>query len=188
MKESEIKILKIANVESDIKQLLELAEELQRIGSKYGFNVFQPGAMKELKMAYILQHDWIQSKKNADACDREDSNILFEYLSGTENGAGQIDRVFKDNPDKEEQHNKYLQSMERIERNKYFFLAYTNSNTSLPLDILRIYKVSPSAIRKETDAQLRNSRNDISHVAFDEVFAKQNGVLVWEKDNDGSLE
>lgn len=136
-----------------------------------------------MKMANILGHDWILSKKNADACNRKKSNELYEYLSGTENGAGQIDRVFKDDPKDEDQHKKYLQSMERIERNKAFYLAYTNRNTSKPLDILRIYEVSPKVIREETDRQLQNSTNKISHVSFNENFAKEKGTLIWSKNN-----
>ena len=167
-----------ANIE-DVKKALELAEQLQEIGSRLGFNVFQPGAMKELKMADILGHDWILSKKNADACSRTNSKDEYEYLSGKVGGAGQIDRVFKDDPTDSVQHNKYLGSMARITRNKAFYLAYTNPNTSMPLDILRIYEVSPDEIKKETDRQLQNSSNKISHVSFPESFAKEHGKLIY---------
>ena len=57
----------------------------------------------------------------------------------------------------------------------------TNSNTSKPLDILRIYEVTPAAIREETDRQLQNSTNKISHVSFNEKFARENGTLIWSK-------
>lgn len=181
MAKTETKVLNLSSFEADVKKALQLAESLQEIGSSLGFNVFQPGAMKELKMAAILGHNWILSKKNADACSRADSNEVYEYLSGTEDGAGQIDRVFKDDPNDVEQHEKYLQSMDRIERNKAFYLAYTNSNTSKPLDILRIYEVTPAAIREETDRQLQNSTNKISHVSFNENFARAKGTLIWSK-------
>ena len=136
--------------------------------------------MKELKMASILGHNWILSKKDADACSIDGSE-LYEYLSGTVKGAGQIDRVFKDDPGNKEQHEKHEQSMQRISRNKAFYLAYTNANTANPLDILRIYEVTPDEIRAEADRQLRNSRNGISHISFHEQFAKEHGKLVWEK-------
>lgn len=178
MKESKDKIFDLSANAKDVEKALKLAEELQEIGAKHGFNVFQPGAMKELKMASILKHNWILSKKNADACSNQDENIVYEYLSGTENGAGQIDRVFKDS---KYQHEKYHQSMERIERNEAFYLAYTNKDTSRPLDILRIYKLTPEAIRKEADRQLELSTNNISHISFNEAFAKKHGTLVWEK-------
>ena len=35
----------------DAVVILDLAQQLQDICSKYGINAFQPGAMKELKMA-----------------------------------------------------------------------------------------------------------------------------------------
>ena len=173
------KILKLDEHLEDVKKALELAEQLQKIGAKLGFNVFQPGAMKELKMAHILGHDWILSKKNADACSRTNSKDEYEYLSGKVGGAGQIDRVFKDDTSDSVQHDKYCNSMERISRNKAFYLAYTNPDTSKPLDILRIYEVSPDEIKKETDRQLQNSSNKISHVSFPESFAKEHGKLIY---------
>lgn len=174
-------ILDFSNHGPKVDRALQLAEELQNIGSELGFNVFQPGAMKELKMASILGHNWILSKKNADACNRKNSDEVYEYLSGTENGSGQIDRVFKDDLFDPEQHEKYRQSMDRIMRNKAFYLAYTNPNTSMPLDILRIYEVEPNVIKTEADRQLNNSTNKISHVSFNENFAKTHGKLIWEK-------
>lgn len=176
------KILDLKKHSSEVKRALELAEELQSIGSKLGFNAFQPGAMKELKMAKLLGHDWILSKKDADACSINNNGIdLYEYLSGKEGGAGQIDRVFKGDAKDAEQQQKHENSMKRIRRNKAFYLAYTNPDTTLPLDILRIYEVSTEAIKEETEKQLSNSKNTISHVAFHEDFAREKGTLVWEK-------
>lgn len=173
-------ILDIERKKSEVEKILELAEELQEKCSFLGFNAFQPGAIKELKMAYILGHNWIVSKKSADACSREDVRELYEYLSGTEEGSGQIDRFFKDS-DNEEQHEKHLKSVERINRNKMFYLAYTNKDTSKPLDILRIYEVETNKILAEAKRQLEISTNNISHIGFNENFAKQNGKLVHEK-------
>ena len=166
-----------------IQKALDLAEQLQEIGAEYGFNPFQPGAMKEIKTAQLLGHKWILSKKDADACNEDESEV-YEYLSGKEGGAGQIDRVFKDGPENTEQHEKHEKSMERIRRNTFVYLAYTNKDTAKPLDILRIYRLNPKIIVDETKRQLAKSRNEISHVAFDEKFAtdKDNGgVLVYSK-------
>ncbi len=132
-------------------------------------------------MADILKHDWILSKKNADACSRTNSKDEYEYLSGKVGGAGQIDRVFKDDTSDPEQQKKHTQSMERIRRNKAFYLAYTNPDTSKPLDIWKIYEVSTSDIEKETKTQLQNSSNKISHVSFPESFAQKHGKIIWEK-------
>ena len=175
-------VLNLSEYDNEIKEAMDIAERLQDIGSKCGFNAFQPGTMKEIKMADLLGHCIVRGKKNADACDCENLD-LYEYLSAKEGGAGQIDRVFKDGED-EEQHKKYLRSMERIERNKAFYIAYTNPDTSMPLDILRIYEMDPKVIREEADRQLQNSSNDISHVSFHEKFAKEKGTLVWEKEKE----
>lgn len=168
----------------DATKILQAAQKLQDLSSIHGINAFQPGAMKELKMASILQHCWITNKKEADACNPNDPKELYEYLSACEGKAGQIDRVQKDDPNDSEQHNKHLASMERVHRNKWFFLAYTNKDTSKPLDILRIYRVSPESIAEEMERQLSKSTNIISHVSFDEKFAITNGELVWSKSSD----
>ena len=155
-----------------------LAEELQEKCSNLGFNPFQPGAIKEIKMAKILGHNWVKSKKKEDACSK-DNLIKYEYLSGTEKGAGQIDRFFKDGYG--EQHEKHLRSVERITRNGSFFLAFTDENPTKPLHILRIYEVSPKNILNSARNQLKNSINDIAHISFDEKFAKNNGTLIYEE-------
>lgn len=173
------KIIDVQNNITEITDILKTAEELQQKCSKYKINAFQPGAIKELKMALILGHNWICSKAQADACSSVNNDILYEYLSATEHGNGQIDRFFKDGPG--DQHEKYLQSMERILRNDCFYLAYTNPDPSKPLDILRIYEVPTQEIKQETDRQLSNSRNNISHIGFDENFAKKHGKLVYTK-------
>ena len=175
-----IKIIDVQNKKSAIKDIIKTAEELQEKCSKYGINAFQPGAIKELKTALILGHNWISTKAQADACS-VDNKCFYEYLSATEKGNGQIDRFFKDGPKNTEQHEKYEQSMKRITRNKCFYLAYTNSNPSKPLDILRIYKVPTAEIKKEAIRQLSNSKNSISHIGFDEAFAKKHGELVYQK-------
>ncbi len=180
MAKNTIKIVDVQNKKADIKDIIKTAEQLQEKCSKYGINAFQPGAIKELKMALLLGHNWICNKAQADACS-VDNKYLYEYLSATEKGNGQIDRFFKDDPDNSEQHEKYEQSMKRVLRNECFYLAYTNSNPSKPLDILRIYEVPTDAIKKETDRQLANSRNSISHIGFDETFAKKHGTLVYPK-------
>lgn len=178
------KILNLKEYQAKVARILELAEELEGECSELGINAFQPGAMKELKMASLLGHDWIQGKKDADACSREDHSKLYEYLSGTEHGQGQIDRMFKD---LDTQHDKYLESMHRIDRNDAFYLAYTNKDTSKPLDILRIYKVDPMYIKEEADRQLHASNNSISHVSFNEKFAAGHGCLVYQKPGTESI-
>lgn len=175
---SELKILDIKANRDKITEIIAQAEKLQSLCSEFNFNAFQPGAIKELKMAMLLNHNWIRSKAQADAC-TDDGESLYEYLSATENGNGQIDRFFKDGLG--QQHEKYLQSLQRIIRNKAFFLAYTNKDPSKPLDILRIYKVPTSAIEQEANRQLAASRNIISHLGFDETFAKTHGELVYSK-------
>ena len=162
-----------------VKNLLDKTKKLAEEWEKVGVNLFQPGAIKEVMAAQILGHAWISSKHDADACDVDDPSVKYEYLSGSITGAGQIDRVFKDDQEDEIQHRKHVKSMERIERNDRFYLMYTNPEN--PIDILRIYDVPTSVIKEEVEKQLANSGNNISHVSFKEKFAKENGTLVWEK-------
>lgn len=143
-----------------LKKLISLAEKLQEEGSSSKINVFQPGAMKEIKMASLLGHNWVSSKKNADACSK-DGKELYEYLSAAEGKAVQIDRVFKNAPGYAD---KYKKSMDRIMRNKWIYFAFTNPDITRPLDILRIYEIEPDIVKQEADRILTNSQNIISHL------------------------
>ena len=58
-----------------------------------------------------LGHDLITSKRDADACDPNDPTIKYEYLSCKEGGSGQLDRMFKEPPEKR------AESLARITRN-----------------------------------------------------------------------
>ena len=173
---SELKVLDVESNREKVSEIVSLAEKLQELCSELGFNAFQPGAIKELKTATILGHDWIRSKAQADACS-DGGKLLYEYLSAAEGGSGQIDRVFRDGPGKNRE--KHLKSMRRISRNEAFFLVYTDKDPTRPLDILRIYRVPTSEIEKEAVRKLSVSKNDISHLGFDENFAKAHGKLVF---------
>ena len=112
MAKNAIKIVDVQNKKTEITDIIKTAEQLQEKCSKYGINAFQPGAIKELKTALILGHNWISTKAQADACS-VDNKCFYEYLSATEKGNGQIDRFFKDGPKNTEQHEKYEQSMQQ---------------------------------------------------------------------------
>lgn len=162
-----------------IKKLIEDTEKIAEEWAKLGVNMFQPGAIKELKIAQKLGHLWVSSKHDADACDVNDRAIEYEYLSGAEGGSGQIDRFFKDDPYNEKQHKKYLKSMERVDRNNKFFLTFNNPKQ--PLDIVKIYEIPTQNIKEEVNKQLQKSSNNISHISFNEKFGKENGTLIWSK-------
>ena len=107
-----------------IRQIISLARAAQELASSIGIpNLFQPGLVKEMIIADLLDHQVITSKRDADACDPNDPSIKYEYLSSCkEGGSGQLDRMFREPPIKRRE------SLERIARNKkiYFGVA-TNS-------------------------------------------------------------
>lgn len=121
-------------------------------------NLLQPGLVKEMIMADHLGHKVIITKRDADACDKDDPSILYEYLSCKEGGTGQLDRMFKEPPDKRKE------SLNRILRNKkiYFAVFYEDEQTRAKI----IYEIDPVDLVKETERQLDASRNAISHVGF----------------------
>jgi len=169
----------MASKDENIEKLIEETEKLEKKWADIGVDLFQPGAIKEIKIAKILGHSWISSKHDADACDSNDYSIKYEYLSGSEGGAGQIDRFFKDDPNDKKQHDSHLKSMDRVKRNKCFYLIFNSA--TMKTDILRIYELPTSVIEEEISRQLANSNNTISHVSFNENFCKKNGKLIWEK-------
>ena len=149
--------------------VLKAAELARTVGVH---NILQPGLVKEMIMAEALGHKVIISKRAADACDLDDESIQYEYLSCKEGGSGQLDRMFKDPPDKR------AESLNRISRNRKVYLAifYESNQTKIKV----IYELSPNVVVTETERQLDRSRNAISHVGFTENWARQNGTVVHE--------
>lgn len=135
-------------------------------------NILQPGLVKEMIIAEILGHELITTKRDADACSRENPNIKYEYLSCYEGGSGQLDRMFKAPPEKREE------SLFRISRNSIIYFAiFYKSN---PLQVKIIYEIDPKTMIIETERQLDRSSNTISHVGFTENWAKENGKIVYQ--------
>ncbi|MGL4593204.1 MAG: hypothetical protein ACRC2T_17620 [Thermoguttaceae bacterium] len=155
-----------------VSLVLKAAELARSIGIS---NILQPGLVKEMMIADILGHDLISSKRDADACSRTNPNEKYEYLSCKEGGSGQLDRMFKEPPEKREE------SLLRITRNKKIYLAifYKNNQTQCKV----IYELEPSDVCVETVRKLERSRNSISHVGFSEKWAKQYGRVVYHDDH-----
>ena len=154
-----------------IRRIVELVLQAQELASKIGIpNLLQPGLVKEMIIADILGHRLISSKRDADACDPTDENVKYEYLSCKEGGSGQLDRMFKEPPEKRQE------SLDRIRRNrKIYFAIFFATNQ---VKVKEIYEIEPDALLRETERQLDRSRNAISHVGFSENWARQNGKLI----------
>ena len=152
-----------------IELVLKAAELARTIGIS---NLLQPGLVKEMIIAELLGHELIHSKRDADAHASDDPNEKYEYLSCKEGGTGQLDRMFKDPPDKR------AESLSRITRNRkvYFAVFYADNQTKCKV----IYELEPSVVVDETVRQLDRSRNAISHVGFSEEWARRNGILVYQ--------
>jgi hypothetical protein len=150
-----------------------LIKTAQELALKIGIpNILQPGLVKEMIIAEILGHELITTKRDADACAIDDSNIKYEYLSCFEGGSGQLDRMFKEPPDKREE------SLYRIRRNAMIYFAiFYKSN---PLQVKIIYEIQTEIMVDETERQLDRSSNAISHVGFTESWATKNGQIVYK--------
>lgn len=153
---------------SIVKLVLQAAALARTVGIH---NILQPGLVKEMIMADHLGHQVIITKRDADACSRDDPTILYEYLSCKEGGSGQLDRMFKEPP------NKRQESLARITRNDKIFFAvfYESEQTKAKV----IYEVEPKVLVVETERQLDRSRNAISHVGFTESWVRSNGKVVY---------
>jgi len=159
--------------EQMITEIIMLVRRAQVLALKIGIpNILQPGLVKEMIISEILGHELISSKRDADACDKHDPSIKYEYLSCYEGGSGQLDRMFKRPPKKR------AESLHRITRNKmiYFAIFYKED----PLKVKVIYEIKPSILLLETERQLDRSHNAISHVGFTEEWAIENGKKVYE--------
>ena len=160
-------------VQKIISKIIELVIKAQELALSIGIpNILQPGLVKEMIISKTLGHELITSKRDADACDKKDPSIKYEYLSCYEGGTGQLDRMFKSPTDKR------AESLYRITRNKMIYLAiFYKAN---PLKIKVIYEIQPGILLKETERQLDRSSNVISHVGFSEEWAKSNGKIVYQ--------
>ena len=155
-------------------KIIELVLQASYLAKKLGIvNLFQPGLVKEIIVADLLGHRVLTSKRHADACDPKDSSLLYEYLSCKEGGYGQLDRMFKSPLDKR------AKSLHRLTRNhKIFFIVfYADNQTKIKI----IYELDISKAVEETERQLSNSRNIISHVGFSEQWAADHGKVVYKE-------
>ena len=160
-------------VQKIISKIIELVIKAQELALSIGIpNILQPGLVKEMIISKTLGHELITSKRDADACDKKDPSIKYEYLSCYEGGTGQLDRMFKSPTDKR------AESLYRITRDKMIYLAIFYKKN--PLKIKIIYEIQPSVLLKETERQLYRSSNEISHVGFSEDWAKLNSKIVYQ--------
>lgn len=156
-----------------ISKIVNFIIKAQKLALSIGIpNILQPGLVKEMIISEILGHKLIISKRDADACDKNNPAIKYEYLSCYESGTGQLDRMFKE-PSK-----KRKESLHRITRNKKIYLAIFYKKN--PLKVKIIYEIKPKILLEETEKQLNRSSNAISHVGFSENWAKQNGKIVYQ--------
>jgi len=166
--------------EKILSQIIRLVREAQELALKIGIpNILQPGLVKEMIIAEILGHQLIISKRDADACDKNNRDIKYEYLTCYEGGTGQLDRMFKEPPEKR------AESLYRITRNKKIYSAIFYKNN--PLTVKVIYEVEPKVLLKEAEGQLDRSSNIISHVGFSEDWVRRNGKVVYVGKNAGEL-
>lgn len=159
-------------VQKIISKIINLVIKAQELALSIGIpNILQPGLVKEMIISEILGHKLIVSKRDADACDRNNPAVKYEYLTCYEGGTGQLDRMFKE-PSK-----KRTESLRRITRNKKIYLAIFYKKN--PLKVKIIYEIKPKVLLMETKEQLDRSSNVISHVGFSENWAKENGKIVY---------
>lgn len=64
------------------KRIIDLVIQAAKLAKSVGIqNLLQPGLVKEMIIADILEHELITSKRDADARNPDDSSIVYEYLS-----------------------------------------------------------------------------------------------------------
>lgn len=159
-----------------ISKIINLVVKAQELALSIGIpNILQPGLVKEMIISEILGHKLIVSKRDADACDKNNPAIKYEYLTCYEGGTGQLDRMFKKPSEKR------TESLYRITRNKKIYLAIFCKKNSLKVKI--IYEIKPKLLLKEAEKQLDRSSNVISHVGFSENWAKENGKVIYQNQN-----
>lgn len=154
-------------------KIIALVREASDLARSIGIqNLLQPGLVKEMIIADILGHELIHSKRDADAHAPDNPAEKYEYLSCIEGGRGQLDRMFKEPPDRRRE------SLARITRNSKFYYAvfYADNQTMCKV----IYELEPDVVLQEANRQLDASRNAISHIGFSVRWVQANGTIVYE--------
>jgi hypothetical protein len=139
-----------------------------------GLQVTTPGLVKELIIAKILHHRFIQKKHDADACHFDNDDEKYEYLSCNEKGSFQMDRMYGINNTVEQRSG----SKHRIIRNKYFFHAIFYINK--PLTPKEIYQIETDLIWEKAQTILLNPKNKSNHISFGRTWSKKVGKLVYK--------
>ena len=151
----------------DLIKHLKSAQQIANLN--YGIeNILQPGVIKEMIMADILNHTLITQKDSSDAKDFEGT---YEYLASirrinvkTNKGCSfQLDRITEKN-------------LFRITRNKAFYFGIFKNH----LDIEQIWRVETDIILKEVNRQLEKCKNEIAHVNFLLSWLECNGKLIYK--------
>lgn len=146
-----------------LKKTQEIAEE------KFGIiNILQPGVIKELIMAEILDHKLIPQKDFPGAQDSVGN--YYEYLASirrtevkSNKGCSfQMDRVTNSN-------------LSRVTRNEAFYFGIFKTH----LEIDEIWHVNTTEILNEVKRQLENCKNEIAHVNFLLKWLEKNGKRVY---------
>ena len=152
-----------------IRLILKASDLARTVGIP---NLLQPGLVKEMIIADILDHELIHSKRDADAHAIGNPDEKYEYLSCKEGGSGQLDRMFKEPPDRR------AESLNRITRNAKIYLAvfYADNQTRCKI----IYELEPEVVLAEANRRLDRSRNQISHIGFSVSWARNHGTIVYE--------
>ncbi len=154
------------------KPLIKLVQQAFSLARSLDIpNLLQPGLAKEIIIADILGHEVIPAKRQPDARDPENPDIVYEYLSCKEGGSGQFDRMFKFPLDKRER------SLGRIRRNSKIYLAVFFADNQLKAKT--IYELDPEIVEREAVRQLDRSSNDISHVGFSISWTAEHGRVVY---------
>lgn len=154
------------------KPLIKLVQQAFSLARSLGIpNLLQPGLAKEIVIADILGHEVMPAKRQPDARDPENPDIMYEYLSCKEGGSGQFDRMFKSPINKRER------SLNRIRRNSRIYLAVFYADNQL--EVKTIYELDPMVVEQEAVRQLDRSANDISHVGLSISWTAQHGRVVY---------
>ena len=161
---------------SEIMDLLRRTQEIAE--EKYGItNILQPGVIKEMIMAEILDHGLVPQKDLPDA--RDANGNYYEYLASirrvnvkTNKGCSfQMDRVTPTN-------------LTRVTRNAAFYFGIFKTH----LEIEEVWRVEIPVVLTEVQRQLKNCKNDIAHVNFLLKWLEANGSLVYPSASNKALQ
>jgi len=136
-------------------------------------NILQPGLLKEFRISEALNHDFVVTKRGADARGKNGENYEYLCCTSAKGATAQFDRMYKDTEEN------LARSLKRINRNDAIFIVIFYKEDQYKIKV--IYEIDPPVMEKAAIKKIKKCKSkETAHIGFSEKWASKNGTIVYE--------